>query len=124
MAEKIIAFILLVLIIRFLLKIIMIPFRFVAGLFSGPRGSGSPGYGITGHGGSDRRAVSSGSTGYRTGSSGIAYSSYRRDPEEEYYADLHEMYYGSRPARPLTEDEKIELEDLEMEEDELEECGW
>ena len=99
MAEKIIAFILLVLIIRFLLKIIMIPFRFVAGLFSGPRGSGSPGYGITGHGGSGRRAVSS----------GIACSSYRRDPEEEYYADLHEMYYGSRPARPLTEDEKIEL---------------
>ena len=117
MAEKIIAFILLVLIIRFLIKIIMIPFRFLAGLFSGSRGSG---YGLSTYGSSGRRAGYSGSSGYRTGSSGITYSSYRKDPEEEYYADIYEVYNGRRPNRPLTEDEKIDLEildEMDMEED-------
>ena len=36
-----------------------------------------------------------------------------------FYADLHEEFYGTRPNHKLTEDEKIELEELD--EDEWEE---
>ena len=39
--------------------------------------------------------------------------------DEDYYADLHEEFYGKRPNRKLTEDEKLELE--EFDEDEWEE---
>ena len=34
------------------------------------------------------------------------------DSEQEYHADMHEIYHGERPNRKLTEDEIWELEAL------------
>ena len=39
-----------------------------------------------------------------------------QEREEEYYADLYEMYYGRKPRGRMTEAEKAELEVFEEEE--------
>ena len=44
------------------------------------------------------------------------FGSNAEESEDEYYADLHEEFYGKRPDHKLTDDEKIELEELDEEE--------
>ena len=47
------------------------------------------------------------------------------DYDDEYYADMYELYHGKRPNHKLTDDEKCELDELEDEdwdEDEEDRC--
>ena len=116
MGEKIIAFILLVLVFRLLWWLVKLPFRLLSRVASGRRGCS--------YAGSVYSGTHYGSSGHvRAGSD---YSEYTPDPEpnDPYYEDLYEVYYGEKPKGRITVDEMCELEEFEDEEwDEDECCG-
>lgn len=48
------------------------------------------------------------------------FSIFKKSPEEqeqEYYKDLYELYHGEKPKGSLTEDQMLELDDLEDDEE-------
>ena len=56
---------------------------------------------------------------------GLFFSKNLKDAEEERYEDIYETFYGKRLDHKLTEDEKLELDVIEIEMlDELDEEGF
>ena len=112
MAEKIIAFVLLVLIFKLLWRLVKLPFRLFSRSGLGRSGCSYAGGGYAGtqYGGPGHVRAVSGCSKYA-------------EPNDPYYEDLYEEYYGRKPKGRITEEEMCELEIFEDEEFYEDECG-